>query len=126
MAADTDRRISLSEIPPSELKVWDIAARKAIVTLPKLPFVYLPPVFSQDGKLIAARSTMGSVVWVWDAATGQELNAFKDVPAGPSAVAFSPRGNRLAAGGENDLKRWDVTAGKPEVAGQVVAVAGPA
>ena len=112
VAADTNRPISLSEIPPSELKVWDLATRKAIITRANLPFVYLPPAFSPDGKLLACRSTIGGVIWVWDAATGQELHAFKDVPAGPSAVAFSPKGQRLAATGEYALKLWDVTTGK--------------
>src|SRR6185369_10056942 len=78
VAADTNRPISLSELPPSELKVWDIEARKAVMSRANLPFVYLPPAFSPDGKLLTCRSTLGSVVWVWDAATGPELQAFKD------------------------------------------------
>jgi WD40 repeat protein len=76
-----------------------------------LPFVS-DVAFSPDGQLLAASLSHNGVVVVWQVATGQWLMRLEvpapadwpddmgeEQPATPHAVAFSPDGRRVAAGG---------------------------
>jgi WD40 repeat protein len=114
---------------PAEVQVWDLVTRQAILgwrahtgMIPRLAF-------SPDGKRLATGG-WDRTARVWDAATGDELHAFRghrefvDVrpnrggrsqARGPrigavTGVAFSPDGKRLATGSSDYTVRvWDVT-----------------
>jgi hypothetical protein len=49
-------------------------------------------------------------VKVWDAQTGQELFAFKDLPHGLEGVVFSPDGKRLAGGVQSGYQKGQLVA----------------
>lgn len=76
------------------------------------------PVFSPDGKMIAAIS--GEEVVVWNVATGKKMRTLKKLNGQPTAIAFSPD-NRFVAvaatkgampGGESEISILDVATGK--------------
>ena len=70
--------------------------------------------FSPKGDRVAASNAegIGGRLWVWDAATGQELLALKVPGQSVRAVAFSPDGRRLACVRDDGrLSFWD--AGPP-------------
>jgi WD40 repeat protein len=80
-----------------------------------------PPVFSPDGRLVAAWSSKG--VKLWDAATGEEIHTLKDFKGKLGAVAFSPDGRILAAAitkfsfknnrpdFRSEVRTWEVSSG---------------
>jgi len=72
--------------------------------------------FSPDGKILASVGS-GSVVSLWDAATGRRVRtvqAQQDRMSSHGAVAFSPDGRLLATGGPgNVIRLWNVASGEP-------------
>jgi hypothetical protein len=65
--------------------------------------------FSADGRLLA--SSDGSLVHVWEAATGQELRALRGHRGDVHALAFSGNGRRLAsASDDRTCLIWDLPA----------------
>jgi WD40 repeat protein len=98
---------SLPMDSPHSIRVWDLATRKAIVSLNQLPYVRVVPPFSPDGRHFAACCMNLGVVKVWDAATG--ALAYTCSYAGGRVVfaVFSPDGKQLAACGENGVQIWD-------------------
>jgi len=73
--------------------------------------------FSGDGKLLAAVSNLPrecAVLLVWETASGKQVGKFlsNDLIL-PYAVAFSPDGKRVAAGGAHeDVPVWSLETGK--------------
>jgi WD40 repeat protein len=76
------------------------------------------PVFSPDGKTLAA--IFGEDVILWNVETGKKLRSIKKLEGWPSAITFSPD-NRLVAiaslkgampGGESEISVWEVASGK--------------
>ncbi len=63
--------------------------------------------FSADGEVLASGSWAGDVR-LWDVATGRLLRKDR-VPGTVWAVAFSPDGSRLAAGGGDGIRVWEVS-----------------
>src|SRR5262249_7544340 len=56
--------------------------------------------FSPDGRLIAAgHGGSDGVVRVWEISTGKEVVAFRGHAGGVNAVAFTPKGDRIASAG---------------------------
>jgi WD40 repeat protein/serine/threonine protein kinase len=79
-----------------EIRIWDLDARKPIVSLNDLSFGASRPAFSPDGKRLAAGTApFGKRLTVWDSASGQEL-LVKKLEDAVTVVAFSPDGKRLA------------------------------
>ena len=77
------------------------------------------PVFSPDGKMIAAIS--GEQVVVWDVATGKKMRTLKNLNGLATAIAFSPDNKFVAVastkgddmpGGESEIAIRDVATGK--------------
>lgn len=62
------------------------------------------PVFSKDGKLLAA--VAGSDVHIWSAETGKKLQTIKKLNGDPKAIAFSPDGRLIAVAAVTS--RWPI------------------
>ncbi|HEY2961623.1 MAG TPA: WD40 repeat domain-containing protein, partial [Pyrinomonadaceae bacterium] len=76
------------------------------------------PVFSSDGKLLAA--VAGSEVSLWSVDSGKKVLALKKLLGLPAAIAFSPDDRMIAVasikgsmpGGESEITVWEVSTGK--------------
>jgi WD40 repeat protein len=99
---DLDRHSNVTEI-----SIWDLATRKAVVTIGNLLMCWGELVFSPDGKYVASGYWFGGIK-VWDAATGRE--AFTCQYEGRIAynVAFDRDGKRLVACGTDGIQVFDV------------------
>ncbi|MCI0681721.1 MAG: WD40 repeat domain-containing protein [Gemmataceae bacterium] len=107
---------------PGEVKVWDADSGEENLTL-KNPFYRVYAVaLSGDGRRIAAGGRLRDktgLVLVWDAATGEEKLTLKGRPGGDwadvASVAFSPDGQRLAAGSYGAAMVWDTVTGQEQL-----------
>jgi serine/threonine protein kinase len=86
---------------PGELKIWDAATGRELLTLKGQKGAAISVAFSPDGKRLA---TVGSPdeLKVWDAATGRELLTLKGHTGSVWRLAFSPDGKRLASTGRSE------------------------
>jgi len=72
--------------------------------------------FSSDGRLIVGggnyfpNGVLTGFVQVWDSATGKVLAIANDMEGGFLAMALSPNGSLLAAGGSDGIRLWQVAA----------------
>jgi len=94
---------------PRSIWIWDLLKRQAVVTIDRLPYGIAEPVFSPDGKLLAALAWRPALVKVWDAPTGHELFSCKHtVGQVVWNAAFSPDGKLLATCGNEGIHIWSV------------------
>ena len=103
------------------LKIWDTVTGQVTTIRRGHDDGVMSLVFSPDGKRLAA-AMQGGIVKLWDARTGQEslvvnagATASSTVGAGAGArsIAFSPDGERIAAGGmDRTVKVWDAATGQ--------------
>jgi WD40 repeat protein len=94
-----------------EIRVWDVAARRARVLTGDHTDALYGIAWSPDGKTLAACS-YDRLVSLWDVASGQH-RLLKDHTDAVYAVAFSPDGRRIASvAGDRTVKIWDVEKGR--------------
>jgi WD40 repeat protein len=102
---------SASSHEAGEIKVWDVAERKEVLTFREHTGPVPDFAISPDGRRIASASA--GTVLVWDARTGKVELTRKNEKASVSGVAFSPDGARLAALSTDGLLRvWEVPGGR--------------
>jgi WD40 repeat protein/tRNA A-37 threonylcarbamoyl transferase component Bud32 len=95
------------------VRIWDLATKKEVATLPSGSFSILAVAFSPDGKSVAASGLLtgrGPAGRVWDLATKKERWGISD-SVGVLALAFSPDGKRLVTTGPFP-RVWDASSGK--------------
>lgn len=86
----------------SGLYVLDLESGKVVHTLDESGFLHPFTVDAQNKRVFAGNK-------VWDIASGQLLYTLDGIQ--PSAAAFSPQGDLLAIGQENQIAIWDANAG---------------
>jgi WD40 repeat protein len=81
---------------PDEVKVWEPATRRLVISLKAHTKAIRCLAFSPAGKRLASASV--DAVIVWDAVSGEKLLTFRAHSKSVNCVAFSPDGQRIATG----------------------------
>jgi WD40 repeat protein len=102
-----------------EVKVWDTASGRLLLSFPDVPDVVNGLAFRAEGSLLAGALRDGTVR-VWDAGTGKEVCRLEGPrregkPTIPfSCVAFSRNGKHLAGGQDKVVQIWDAETWREE------------
>jgi WD40 repeat protein len=94
----------------TEVKLWDVAAGKEIVSLGGLTNSLYSLAFSADGKRLASGGW--GPLQVWDVDARKEIASFKESGEGAYVVALNRDGTMLAAVGQRQVKLLEVASGK--------------
>jgi WD40 repeat protein/tRNA A-37 threonylcarbamoyl transferase component Bud32 len=113
--ASTGRGEGQEDLPKGELKLWDPAEGKALVTTTGLDLLGAVA-FSPDGRRLAGAAHHCKVA-VWDAATLEPVVTIEGQPERGlsewTSVAYSADGKQLAAGSAGGrVRMWDAATGK--------------
>jgi WD40 repeat protein len=92
--------------------LYDVASRTVRASLPLSPGRMTSLAFSADSRLLATAAQPGSVIRLWDTASGKEQRRLTGGGRGDDRVAFSPRGDCLASLCGDEIALWDPTSGQ--------------
>jgi WD40 repeat protein len=107
LALSPDARWIVSGGEDPMVGVWDAATGDRVRTLRGNFSNATAVAFSPDGRRVAAASSAGEIIRIWDFASGQKLVTLRLQSVG-RGVAFSPDGRFLASTESNGLvKLWD-------------------
>jgi WD40 repeat protein len=110
------------------LVLWDARSGARIIPLYGHTGFVTQPVFSPDGRSLAAGGEDGAIR-VWDVADGTERVVLAARAGAVYDLAFSPDGSRLASAGSNpEVRVWDLSSGEVDLTlgghtGEVMSVA---
>jgi WD40 repeat protein len=105
-----DRKALALDCLDGTIKVW--APDRGLSSFKKPPAFAGRLALSPGGKWVAAVDAQGKA-WLWDGATGKGMVAPRGRKRWVSELAFSPDGNTLALGCEDEVVLlWDVARGK--------------
>lgn len=90
-----------------EVIVWDVATGAVVWKTERFAPGIAALTYSPDGTLLAVCG-MDNRLRIWRAADGRPLHEFPAVRDEFPAVAFSPNGKLVAAGGAESISLWDV------------------
>lgn len=100
-------RLVLSGGEDGAVKLWDVASGRLIRT-----FEGREGLFSPDGQRVLTGG-YGAQLKLIDAATGKTIRAFEGTASYYNdSIAFSPNGQLVLSGNEEQLRLWDVATGK--------------
>ncbi len=120
LVAACGRFIGLLQEPrPGKVVIWDTETQKIRQELVRHSDGVTCAVFSPDGQMLATSGYDGAIK-LWSPAAAQDLPGFQSKIGPIMAIAFSPDGARLAAGGcrfnqdqvINEFAVWDVPSRK--------------
>jgi WD40 repeat protein len=86
------------------IRFWNVKMEAELPHIINQPGTLSTMAVSPDGKKIASGSAGGKNIYLWDAATGNELLRWEAHPHGIASVAFGPDGKSLASSGSDEVK----------------------
>jgi tRNA A-37 threonylcarbamoyl transferase component Bud32 len=96
-----------------EVKVWDVADGRELLSLPGLRGIVWCAAYTPDGKRLITLTGDGTLK-AWDAATGEEVFAFQGQARKANGFSLTPDGKLLAALDIGQMVGvWDAAAGRP-------------
>lgn len=94
--------------PAPTIILWDVASKKAVLTLSGQRSDIHSVAFSPDGRTLASGSADHTIT-LWDVKTGTQLRMLKGHTGAVYSVAFSPDGCTLASvSADHTIKLWNV------------------
>src|SRR5262249_26398867 len=99
----------------TDMKLWDVATRRARAVPHGHAHWVHALAFSPDGKTLASAS-YDRTLKLWEGATGKERRTLGGHTDYVYSVAFSPDGRTLASGaGDGTVRLWEVVTGRERV-----------
>src|SRR5271169_6442727 len=94
-------------------KLWDVDSKSEVRTITIESEIIFSPIFSPDGKRIAAYVNQGRSIGVWNVETGSLMGRHtKSTTIDPyqASLAFSPNGDELlSVQQDRDIELWDLS-----------------
>jgi len=105
------QRLASGDAANGTVKVWDVPTGQDVLTFVAQATGHVASLaFSPDGKRLVSGGYPGAKVW--DAQTGKELFAFKELTGQVNSVALSRDGKRLASTRGSEVRVWDAQTGE--------------